>query len=97
MTSQMFASRGEALSITFETLVLAIIGALIFGNETIQRFVILKPELTILLVAILNLAIGRYTGLRVLEYFRFQDLLKDKSRSEKYKKLDNDDSPGLEE
>lgn len=97
MTSQMFASRGEALSITFETLVLAIIGALIFGNETIQRFVILKPELTILLVAILNLAIGRYTGLRVLEYFRFQDLLKNNSRSEKYKKLDNDDSPGLEE
>lgn len=97
MTSQMFASRGEALSVTFETLVLAIVGTLIFGNETIQRFVILKPELTILFVTILNLAIGRYTGLRVLEYFRFQDLLKSKSRSEKYKKLDNDDSPGLEE
>lgn len=97
MTSQMFASRGEALNVTFETLMLAIIGTLIIDNETIQQFVILKPELTILLVAVINLAIGRYTGLRILEYFRFNDLIKNKSQSEKFKKLINDDSPGLEE
>lgn len=97
MTSQMFSSRGEALSVTFETLVLAIIGTVIIGNETIQRFVILKPELTILLVAIINFAIGRYTGLRILEYFRFKDLLKNKTKSEKFTQLINDDSPGLEE
>jgi hypothetical protein len=97
MTSQMFASRGEALNVTFETLVLAIIGTLLIDNEAIQRFVILKPELTILLVTIINFAIGRYTGLRILEYFRFKDLLRNKSKSEKYKKFINDNFPGLEE
>lgn len=97
MTSQMFASRGEALSVTFETLILAIVGALLIDNEAIQRFVILKPELTILLVAIINFAIARYTGLRILEYFRFKELLRNKTKSEKYKKFINDDFPGLEE
>jgi hypothetical protein len=97
MTSQMFASRDEALNVTFETLLLAIIGTLIIDNEAIQRFVILKPELTILLVAVINFAIARYTGLRILEYFRFKELLRDKSKSEKYKKFINDNFPGLEE
>lgn len=97
MTSQMFASRGEALNVTFETLVLAIVGTLLIDNEAIQRFVILKPELTILLVTVINFAIARYTGLRVLEYFRFKELLRNKSKSEKYKKFINDNFPGLEE
>jgi hypothetical protein len=97
MTSQMFASRGEALNVTFETLILAVIGTLIINNGTIQRFVILKPELTILLVAAINFAIARYTGLRILEYFRFKDLLRNKSKSEKYKSFINDNFPGLEE
>lgn len=97
MTSQMFASRGEALNVTFETLILAVIGTLIINNGTIQRFVILKPELTILLVAAINFAIARYTGLRILEYFRFKDLLRNKSKSKKYKSFINDNFPGLEE
>ncbi|HOI04915.1 MAG TPA: 7TM domain-containing protein [Candidatus Woesebacteria bacterium] len=97
MTSQMFASRGEALNVTFETLILAVVGTLLIDNEAIQRFVILKPELTILLVVVINFAIAHYTGLRILEYFRFKDLLRNKSKSAKYKKIINDDSPGLEE
>jgi len=97
MTSQMFASRGEALNVTFETLLLAVVGTLIINSEAIQQFVILKPELTILLVAVINFAIARYTGLRILEYFRFKDLLRNKSKSEKYKKFINDNFPGLEE
>lgn len=97
MTTQMFTSRGEALSVTFETLVLAIIGTLLVDNETVRKFVILKPELTILLVTIINLAIARYTGLRIFEYFRFKNLLNNKSQSQKFKKFMTDDFPGLEE
>ncbi len=97
MTTQMFASRGEALSVTFETLILAIVGTLLVDNETVRKFVILKPELTILLVTVINLAIGRYTGLRIFEYFRFKDLLSNKSQSQKFKKFMTDDFSGLEE
>jgi hypothetical protein len=97
MTTQMFASRGEALSVTFETLILAIVGTLLVDNETVRKFVILKPEITILLVTVINLAVGRYTGLRIFEYFRFKDLLSNKSKSEKFKKFMADDFSGLEE
>jgi hypothetical protein len=97
MTTQMFASRGEALSVTFETLMLAIIGTLLVDNETVRKFVILRPELTILLATAINLAIGRYTGLRIFEYFRFKELLNNKSKSQKFKKFMTDDFPGLEE
>lgn len=75
METQLFNSQKEALQITFETLLTAVLCSLIIGSETIQKFVILRPELTLIGVALINLAIGKYTGLRLLEYLRFKDLL----------------------
>ncbi len=75
METQLFNSQKEALQITFETLLIAVLCSLLIGSESIQKFVILRPELTLLGVALINLAIGKYTGLRFLEYLRFKDLL----------------------
>ncbi len=80
METQLFNSQKEALQITFETLLIAVLCSLIIGSEPIQKFVILRPEMTLIGVALINLAIGKYTGLRFLEYLRFKDLLDPKTK-----------------
>lgn len=75
METQLFNSQKEALQITFETLLTAVLCSLIIGSQEIQKFVILRPELTLMGVILINLVIGKYTGLRLLEYLRFKDLL----------------------
>lgn len=75
MNSQLFNSQKEALKIALETLLIAIICSLIISQEQIQRFVLLRPELTLLGTAALNYLIGKYTGLRLLEFLRFSSIL----------------------
>lgn len=85
METQLFSSQKEALQITFETLLIAVLCSLIIGSEPLQKFVILRPEMTLLGVAIINLAIGKYTGLRFLEYLRFRDLFNRESKFSKFR------------
>lgn len=75
METQLFSSQKKALRLTAETLLIALIGSFLINQEAIQKFVIIRPEVTILSVAAINYAIGKFTGLRLLEYFRFQSLL----------------------
>ena len=75
--TQLFNSQKEALSITFETLLVAVLGAFIINMETIQQFVLLYPELSLIAVAIINILVGRYTGLRLLEKTRFQSIIEE--------------------
>lgn len=77
MESQLTSSLNQALQLTFETLVIAVLCSLIIGLEPIQRFVILRPELAFIVVAIFNVLIGRYAGLRLFEYLRFRSLLEE--------------------
>lgn len=94
LETQLFNSQKEALQITFETLLIAVLCSLIIGSETIQKFVILRPEMTLLGVALINLAIGKYTGLRFLEYLRFRNLL---NPDNKFKSIFSDNNPQEEE
>lgn len=94
LETQLFNSQKEALQITFETLLIAVLCSLIIGSEAIQKFVILRPEMTLLGVAIINLVIGKYTGLRFLEYLRFRNLL---NSDNKFKNTFSDSNPQEEE
>lgn len=94
METQLFNSQKEALQITFETLLTAVLCSLIIGSQEIQKFVILLPELTLLGVVIINIIIGKYTGLRLLEYMRFRDLL---SRNNQFKDSSTDNGSQEEE
>ncbi|MGD9129741.1 MAG: 7TM domain-containing protein [Candidatus Woesebacteria bacterium] len=78
METQLFTSQREAFTLTLETLLIAILCSLIIGMEEIRQFVILKPELTLIGVAVINYIISKYTGLRLLEYIRFGSLLNKK-------------------
>jgi hypothetical protein len=72
---QLGKSRREATELTIETLLLALISALVLSLDVVQRLALLYPELLILTVAVANLVIGRYVGLRLSEYMRFKKLL----------------------
>lgn len=75
METQLSSSQSEAIQLTVETLVLAMFCSFIIGSREIQSLVILNPELTMIAVAVANLIVGRYSGLRLIEYFRFRSLL----------------------
>jgi hypothetical protein len=75
METQLVASQSQTIQLTLETLFIAILCSLVIDSEIVQKWVIINPEITILFVAGFNILIGRYTGLRLLEYIRFKPLL----------------------
>jgi hypothetical protein len=64
----------EAISITLVTLVLGIMGFFLLAYIPLREMVLLYPETIFLLIPI-NLAVGRYFGLRLVEYFRFRQII----------------------
>ncbi len=64
----------ETIKLTFETLLISIGATLLVRWPLLQNFLILHPE-SILAVIVFNLAVGRWTGLRVREYIRFNDVI----------------------
>jgi hypothetical protein len=65
----------EAIRLTIETLILAVLSFYIVSWEAFKTLILAYPEF-ILLTLILNILFGRFTGLRIVEYFRFRKLLK---------------------
>jgi hypothetical protein len=66
----------RALRLTLETLLLAIICFGLFSWPFLQRFALGEPELLLLATLLINLLVGRFAGMRLLEYQRFGGLLK---------------------
>ncbi|MBP9702521.1 hypothetical protein KBD69_02440 [Candidatus Woesebacteria bacterium] len=70
-------SSNEARTLIVQTVGLAIITSLILGWELVQRAVILWPEMIFLGLAITDIFMGKYTGLRLSEYLLFGRVVKD--------------------
>ncbi len=77
MESQLTSSQSATLQLTFETLITAVLCSIVVGSEFVQKGVILQPELTLLGVAAINIVVGRYTGLRLLEWLRFKSIIEE--------------------
>lgn len=73
--AQLSGSQSRAIELTIETIFLAVMSALLMQTEAVQRFVIIYPELTIIAVFALDMVVGRFTGLRLSEYFRFRPIM----------------------
>lgn len=69
----------ETIQTTVITLFLGILGFLLLSWEALRTYVLLYPEVILLLIPI-NLMIGRYFGLRMTEYIKFQPILKHGSK-----------------
>ncbi|MFA4930582.1 MAG: 7TM domain-containing protein [Patescibacteria group bacterium] len=65
---------GPALKLTWETFVLSAVCYLLVGWESLKVFIVSYPEWLLLVIPILIL-LGRWTGLRVLEYWRFRRVI----------------------
>jgi hypothetical protein len=57
-------------------LVMALIASGVLQLEFLQKFVLLNPELSVLTVLFLDVFMGKYSGLRFLEYRKFREILK---------------------
>lgn len=70
-------SASEARALIIQTVGLAIITSLILGWELVQRAVILAPEIIFFGLAMIDIFMGKYTGLRLSEYLLFGRVVKD--------------------
>lgn len=64
-----------ALNLTIETLILALISYFFLTLKPLQNYALLNPEITLITVAISDVFLGRFIGLRLLEYYRFRKLI----------------------
>lgn len=72
---QLGKSVKTALHLTTETLILALISYLFLTLGALQKFVLLNPEVTLLSVGVLDFALAKYSGLRLMELYRFRKLI----------------------
>jgi len=70
---QLERSLQEMLVIILVTFALGVVGFVVLSSQLIRNTFLLYPELIFLLIPI-NILIGRYFGLRLLEYFRFSSI-----------------------
>lgn len=73
---QLGKSIKTAITITTETLILSIASYLFLTYKPLQVFALLNPESLLITIGILDFLLGKYSGLRVLEVWRFRRLIK---------------------
>ena len=66
----------KAIRAALETLILASLSFGVLNSIALKRVMLFYPELMVVLIFILDIWIGQFTGLRFLEYRRFHKLLK---------------------
>ncbi len=72
---QLGKSAKVAVNLTIETIILALISFFFLTLPAIQAFALLRPEIMLLGIFAFNLLLGRYTGLRLLEIWRFRKMI----------------------
>jgi len=72
---QLGKSVKTAISLTSETLIIALISYIFLTLKPLQNFVLLKPEITLLAIGILDVILAKYSGLRLMEVWRFRKLI----------------------
>ncbi len=72
---QLGKSVKTAISLTSETLIIALISYIFLTLKPLQNFVLLKPEITLLGTGILDVILAKYSGLRLMEIWRFRKLI----------------------
>ncbi len=73
---QLGKSFHTAVNITAQTLLLALVSYFFLTLSEIQMFAIKYPEILIGGVLVINIVLGKFSGLRLLEYYRFRKLIK---------------------
>lgn len=69
-------SMREAIAVTLQTLVMAVGAAGLMRLDLVQKTVLLYPEISLLLIALFDVYVGKYVGLRALEWAKFRKITK---------------------
>jgi hypothetical protein len=75
VAAQIEKGQKTAIFMTLETLILAIISYYIITWSWLQQTLLQWPISSILILFLLNFALGHWTGFRLSEYFRFRELM----------------------
>ena len=75
--TQLVKSKNEAKRLTLGTIILAIIGAILMNFDWIQGVVLKYPGWLIILVLVINLLVGNYSGIRLSEIKRFRKAIRE--------------------
>jgi hypothetical protein len=65
-----------ALGLTAETLLLAVISFFFLTFKPLGQYFLLNPEISLLVVGLADLALAKYSGLRLMEIYRFRKLIR---------------------
>lgn len=77
--TQLVKSKKEAKKLTIGTMVLAITGAVTMNFSVVQEVVLRYPDAVIVVVLVINLLVGNYTGIRWSEIGRFKKGIRNKN------------------
>lgn len=66
----------EAIKQLLQTMFLAIVSYFLLSWSWLQELVLIRPEASALIMVAMLLLVGKYSGLRLLEYRRFRKLFK---------------------
>lgn len=75
---QLGKSLKTAFKLTTQTLILSLISYLFLTYTPFQRFILLNPEISLLTTFVIDIILGKYLGLRFMEYYRFRKLINSK-------------------
>ncbi|MDD4937925.1 MAG: 7TM domain-containing protein [Candidatus Shapirobacteria bacterium] len=78
--TQLVKSKNEAKKLTVGTIILAITGAIMMNFNWLQGIVLKYPEIVVILVLVINLLVGNYTGIRLSEIKRFKGAIREKKK-----------------
>ena len=73
-------SAQEMVIISMVTFAIGILGFLLLSSTHLRNTILLYPEFILVLIP-LNIIVGRYFGLRLMEYFRFSSIMRHGSKS----------------
>lgn len=72
---QLGKSVKTAISLTMETLILSLIAFFFLTLRPLQAYALSNPEVTLLGVGLMDFFLAKYSGLRLMEIFRFRKLI----------------------
>lgn len=73
---QLGKSAKTAFNLTFETMILALLSYFFMTLKPIREYALLNPEKVLIILLGINLLLGKYVGLRFMEFIRFRKLIK---------------------
>jgi hypothetical protein len=76
--TQLVKSKKEAVRLTLGTLILGVFGALLMEMKWLQNTVLNYAEVVVILVILINILVGNYSGIRLSEIKRFKGAIRKK-------------------